>query len=74
MRSPPRGRWPGKTGRAIRLTRLAGFLGSGKTTWLRHQLQHGLFDSARVIVNEAAAVPVDDALLAVVGVEVIAGG
>lgn len=58
----------------IRLTVLAGFLGSGKTTWLRHQLLHGVFDGARVIVNEAAAVPVDDALLAVAGARVIAGG
>ncbi|MDQ0390211.1 CobW family GTP-binding protein [Labrys monachus] len=48
----------------IRLTVLGGFLGSGKTTWLRHQLHHGRMTDALVIVNEAADVPVDDALLA----------
>ncbi|MEQ1953144.1 GTP-binding protein [Mesorhizobium sp. CN2-181] len=47
----------------MRLTVLGGFLGSGKTTWLRHQLHYGLFRDAHVIVNEAAETPVDDALL-----------
>ena len=47
----------------MRLTVLGGFLGSGKTTWLRHQLHHGCFGDAFVIVNEAAETPVDDALL-----------
>ena len=47
----------------MRLTVLGGFLGSGKTTWLRHQLHHGVFQDACVIVNEAAETPVDDALL-----------
>lgn len=47
----------------MRLTVLGGFLGSGKTTWLRHQLHHGVFKGAYVIVNEAAETPVDDALL-----------
>lgn len=47
----------------MRLTVLGGFLGSGKTTWLRHQLHHGLFKDAFVVVNEAAETPVDDALL-----------
>lgn len=47
----------------IRLTLLGGFLGSGKTTWLRHQLHEGVFAGAYVIVNEAAETPVDDALL-----------
>ena len=46
------------------LTVLGGFLGSGKTTWLRHQLHHGAFANAVVVVNEAAETPVDDALLA----------
>lgn len=45
------------------LTLLGGFLGSGKTTWLRHQLHHGEMAGALVIVNEAADVPVDDMLL-----------
>jgi G3E family GTPase len=47
----------------MRLTVLGGFLGSGKTTWLRHQLHAGVFKGAYVIVNEAAETPVDDALL-----------
>ncbi|MFA8387878.1 MAG: GTP-binding protein [Pelagibaca sp.] len=48
----------------LRLTILGGFLGSGKTTWLRHQLFAGSFGQAHVIVNEAADAPVDDVLLA----------
>ena len=47
----------------IRFTVLGGYLGSGKTTWLRHQLHEGHFRNAHVIVNEAAETPVDDALL-----------
>lgn len=58
----------------VRLTVLAGFLGSGKTTWLRHQLRHGVFLNARVIVNEAAALPLDDQLLRFADARVIAGG
>jgi G3E family GTPase len=59
----------------IRLLILSGFLGSGKTTWLRHQLHSGLLRNRAVIVNEAAAAPVDDALLAdLARVTVISGG
>jgi len=59
----------------MRLTLLGGFLGSGKTTWLRHQLHEGRFPDAHVVVNEAAATPVDDALLTrASAVEVLAGG
>jgi len=47
----------------IRMTVLGGYLGSGKTTWLRHQLHRGQFKGAFVIVNEAAETPVDDAIL-----------
>jgi len=47
----------------IRLTVLGGFLGSGKTTWLRHQLHAGAYAHAVIMVNEAAETPVDDALL-----------
>jgi len=47
----------------IRLIILGGYLGSGKTTWLRHQLHEGNFQGALVIVNEAAETPIDDALL-----------
>ena len=39
----------------LRLTILGGYLGSGKTTWLRHQLHAGTFGpNVHVIVNEAA--------------------
>jgi G3E family GTPase len=59
----------------MRLTLLGGFLGSGKTTWLRHQLHAGSFVGAHVIVNEAAATPVDDALLTrASAIEVVSGG
>ena len=59
----------------VRLTVLGGFLGSGKTTWLRHQLHEGAFEDALVIVNEAAATPVDDTLLSQAHrTEVLAGG
>ncbi|MDA0186550.1 MAG: GTP-binding protein [Proteobacteria bacterium] len=55
------------------LTILGGWLGAGKTTWLRHQLHEGLH--AHVMVNEAAGVAVDDALLShAQGVTVLAGG
>lgn len=47
----------------IPLTLLGGFLGSGKTTWLRHQLHSDKMTEALVVVNEAADVPVDDMLL-----------
>jgi G3E family GTPase len=59
----------------IRLTVLGGYLGSGKTTWLRHQLHEGHFNRALVIVNEAAETPVDDALLGQSNrLEVLSGG
>lgn len=59
----------------MRLTVLGGFLGSGKTTWLRHQLHHGRLADAFVIVNEAAETSVDDALLTrSAKIAVLAGG
>jgi G3E family GTPase len=59
----------------IRLILLGGYLGSGKTTWLRHQLHEGRFRDAFVIVNEAAETPVDDALLGqATKLAVLAGG
>jgi G3E family GTPase len=59
----------------IHLTVLGGFLGSGKTTWLRHQLHSGSMRKSWVIVNEAANVPVDHALLdGAVHLSVLAGG
>ena len=63
---------PGDEGR-LRLTVLGGYLGSGKTTWLRHQLHAGSFGPhVQVVVNEAAETPVDDALLG--QVTLLAGG
>lgn len=60
----------------LRLTILGGYLGSGKTTWLRHQLHVGAFGPrVHVVVNEAAEVPVDDALLVgAEGITLLAGG
>ncbi|MDR7127207.1 GTP-binding protein [Pseudotabrizicola sp. 4114] len=61
------------TDNRLPLAILGGWLGAGKTTWLRHQLHAGL--QAHVIVNEAAEVAVDDALLSQAhGVTVLAGG
>ncbi len=47
----------------MRLTILGGYLGAGKTTWLRHQIFAGDMSGAVILVNEAAQTPVDDALL-----------
>lgn len=60
----------------LRLTLLGGYLGSGKTTWLRHQLHIGAFGPrVHLVVNEAAQTPVDDALLAgAEGLTLLAGG
>ena len=60
----------------LRLTLLGGYLGSGKTTWLRHQLHFGAFGPrVHVVVNEAAEVPVDDALLSGAdGMTLLSGG
>lgn len=59
----------------MRLTILGGYLGSGKTTWLRHQLHTGAFGDVHVVVNEAAETPVDDALLiGAEGITLLAGG
>jgi G3E family GTPase len=59
----------------MRLTVLGGYLGSGKTTWLRHHLHVGTFGPVHVIVNEAAETAVDDALLdRASGLTLLAGG
>ena len=59
----------------IRLTVLGGFLGSGKSTWLRHQLHEGALDSAHVIINEIADAPVDQVMLGGSGgLSILAGG
>ena len=47
----------------IPLTLVGGFLGAGKSTWLRHQLHERRFGRTCVIVNEAAGTPVDDLML-----------
>lgn len=65
----------GKADGRMRLTVLGGFLGSGKTTWLRHQLHEGALKDAFVVVNEAAEIPVDDVLLTrSSAIAVLAGG
>jgi G3E family GTPase len=57
------------------MTVLGGFLGAGKSTWLRHHLARGALIGARVIVNEAAATSVDHLLLdGAAQVTVLAGG
>ena len=59
----------------LRLTILGGFLGAGKSTWLRHQLFVKTFDRPHVIVNEVASHAVDDTLLAGARrLDVLAGG
>lgn len=57
------------------LTILGGFLGAGKSTWLRHQLHEGRFSGYHILVNEAAETPVDNLLLAGADrITVLAGG
>ncbi|MFK5979874.1 MAG: GTP-binding protein [Rhizobiaceae bacterium] len=59
----------------LRLTILGGFLGAGKSTWLRHQLFARTYDQPHVIVNEVASHAVDDTLLADARhLDVLAGG
>lgn len=59
----------------MRLTILGGYLGSGKTTWLRHRLHRKAWDAMHLIVNEAAETPVDDVLLGEGGeLTLLAGG
>ena len=59
----------------LKLTILGGFLGAGKSTWLRHQLFAGTYDAPHVIVNEVASHAVDDTLLAGARkLDVLAGG
>lgn len=57
------------------LTILGGFLGAGKSSWLRHQLHQGLLRDQHIIVNEAAGTPVDNLLLGKAArLTVLAGG
>lgn len=57
------------------LTIVGGFLGAGKSTWLRHQLHERCFGPVHLIVNEAAKTPVDNLLLGKAQrIQVLAGG
>ncbi len=47
----------------LNIVLLSGYLGSGKTTWLRHALFSKTFGNAQVFTQEAANQPVDDLLL-----------
>lgn len=59
----------------LRLTILGGFLGAGKSTWLRHQLFIKAYDQPHVIVNEVASHAIDDTLLeGAHQLDVLAGG
>jgi len=49
--------------RRLPLTIVGGFLGAGKSTWLRHQLYEGRFGRVCLLVNEAAQTPLDHLLL-----------
>lgn len=62
-------------GGRLPLTILGGFLGSGKSMWLRHSLHHGSFGRHHILVNEAAETPVDNLLLGRArSLDVLAGG
>lgn len=57
------------------LTIVGGFLGAGKSTWLRHQLHEQHFGAVHLIVNEAAETAVDNLLLGTAErISVLAGG
>lgn len=47
----------------LNIVMLSGYLGSGKTTWLRHALFTKQYGRAQVFTQEAAEQPVDDLLL-----------
>lgn len=47
----------------LNIVLLSGYLGSGKTTWLRHALFTKVFGNVQVFTQEAAQQPVDDLLL-----------
>ena len=62
-------------GALFRLTVIGGFLGAGKSTWLRHQIRGGVFQNAVILVNEAADSPVDEILLSDASrLAILAGG
>ena len=47
----------------INITIVSGYLGAGKTTFLQHLINHELFSSTVIIVNEFAKEGIDDILL-----------
>ena len=46
----------------LKLVIVGGYLGAGKSTWLRHQLHVGAFSNPHLVINEAAELAVDDAI------------
>ena len=59
----------------LKLIILSGFLGAGKSTWLRHQLYAGTLYKPHIIVNEVASQAVDDTLLSsALALDVLQGG
>jgi G3E family GTPase len=66
----------GPAGNRHAVTLLSGFLGSGKTTLLRRELSRAGERAPAVVVNDFAAMPIDDTLLAGDGRRpvVLAGG
>ena len=59
----------------LKLIILSGFLGAGKSTWLRHQLYAETFYKPHIIVNEVASQAVDDTLLhSAQALDVLQGG
>ena len=59
----------------LKITLLSGYLGAGKTTWLRHALHEKLFGRVHVFVQEAAQQPIDDLLLVnAKNITVLSGG
>jgi G3E family GTPase len=63
------------SGGRVTLTLLGGFLGAGKSSWLRHQLRVDALRGAAVVLNEAADAPVDQVLLSdAASLHVLPGG
>lgn len=59
----------------LKLVIVGGYLGAGKSTWLRHQLYTGAFQTQHLLINEAAELAVDDAIFGNrYPVTVLAGG
>jgi G3E family GTPase len=64
-----------RPGGRLPLTIVGGFLGAGKSTWLRQQLHERRFGPVHLLVNEAAETPIDNLLLGKADrIDVLAGG